>query len=630
MPPSPVNLLKTILFALAILTPGFSLFAEELSFDVVVYGATPSGVAAATNAGREGVSVALVEETYQVGGLTSGGLAHTDFKTFQSLGGAWKEFMDGVQQYYRETYGDGSPQHLACGRGGYYEPRVARLVFEKLLASGKVRVFTHRQLAEAKNENDRLVSATFRPANSSKGYPLPQDGPPLTLHAKVFIDATYEGDLLAEANVPYRLGSEARSEFDEALAPEEASGHLMATNFRICLTRDPANRLPLPKPASYDRTAYTKVIGLIQAGKVAPKEFGGAGWLLDDLIRVRPVPNQKSDFNDTMGSPISIKLIEETHAWPEAKPQERARIFDLARERALGMFWFLANDPELPDWVRAGMTEWGLPKDEFVESGHWTPVLYLREGRRLKGVKTFTQHDTVAAAGQVRAKLNSDGIAIGDYSINSHGTHHQPDGKIGGVLSVGVSPWQLPYLCLVPEKTNGLLASVPVSASHVGYATIRMEPAWSGIGQAAGVAAAQAVKSGREVRDVPIVTLQRRLHELGVFTIYIADVPAVSPYFRAAQFFGTHGFLHEVQENGRANGFFDGPTSRPSSQWSDNPRNGHALNPEKTIDEALAASWLQRFATSFPEVKVDAPPFAADGVLTRGEFLNRLFALLPE
>jgi len=591
------------------------------SFDVVICGGTPSGVAAATNAGREGVSVALVEETHQVGGLTAGGLAHTDFKTFESLSGSWKEFMDRVQEHYKTTYGEGSQPHLDCARGGYYEPHVARKVFEEMLESAGVTVFLNHQLVSTTRSGDRVTSATFVPADSSKGYPLPKEEPSITLNGSVFIDATYEGDLLAAADVPFRLGTDARSDFNESLAPVEGNDFIMATNFRVCLSRDPANRLPIPKPDNYNREDYALVIDLLADGTVTRKHIGGPPWRLDDLIRVRPVPNLKSDFNDKMGSPISIKLIEETHAWPDATPAERAEIFDTARNRALGLFWFLGNDPELPDWVRDDMNLWGLPADEFTESGHWTPVLYIREGRRLKGVRVFTQHDTERTGGP-RAKLNRDAIAIGDYSINSHGTHHLPDGSIGGVLRQGGPPFQIPYGVLVPESVDGLLASVPISASHVGYSALRMEPAWTAMGQAAGLAAAYAVKNDLEVRDVPVRILQNILHGRGAFTIYTADVPAISPYFEVVQFFGTHGFFHELSDSGSAPGFFEGPPVQIACQWSNRPKGGHAVLPEKEMTPELARSWLARYKDLFPERPLDLSRF--DETLTRGEFLARM------
>jgi len=166
--------------------------ADELptSVDVVVYGGTPSGVAAASNAGRQGLNVVLVEETYQVGGMSSGGLAHTDFRTFQSLGGSWKEFMDRVQDHYKTTYGENSPQHRESSRGGYYEPHVARDAFKGLLESAGVTVLLNHQLAAAEQTGQRVVSATFVPTDASKGYPQPSDGPEVRLQATVFIDLT--------------------------------------------------------------------------------------------------------------------------------------------------------------------------------------------------------------------------------------------------------------------------------------------------------------------------------------------------------------------------------------------------------------------------------------------------------
>jgi FAD dependent oxidoreductase len=541
---------------------------------VVVVGATPAGIAAAVHAAQGGFNVALVEATGHIGGATSGGLSPSDFRTYESLGGAWLDFMRRVERHYATTYGRDSQQVRDCWRGAYYEPRVARRAFEQMLAEQQVRVLTHHRLqtttlAPSAGQRRRIVRARFLTGGDRA----------VELGARIFIDATYEGDLMAAAGAPHRQGSEARAEYNEPLAPLEANRHLMACNFRIPLTREPANRLPLSRPPDYDPRRYRKAVELIQSGQVRRREFGGAGWVLDDFIRARPLPNGKADFNDRMGSPVSVKLVTECSEWPAANPvgpAGRARIYAKAKKQALGLFWFLAHDPALPDWVHAAMREWGLPKDEYPNNQHWTPQLYIREGRRMLGESVFTQHDCEPRPGSVRTRLQPDSVAIGDYSINSHGTHYGADGRLLGVLSHPVRPWQVPYGVIVPRTVDGLLAPVAVSASHVGYCAIRMEPTWTALGQAAGIAAALSLRHGVEARAVNVPELQRRLHARGAKTIYISDVEADSPYFRAAQYFGLRGFLHDLIDPRTATDWSRKPLS-PVNQWTEAfPRAGCA------------------------------------------------------
>jgi len=583
---------------------------EERKAGVVVYGATPGGIAAAVSAAREGAEVVLIEASTHIGGMTAGGLSDSDFRTFESLGGIWREFMDRVVAHYRDSYGADSPQLKASMGGGFYEPRVAGAIFRTMLDEAKVQVLTrHRPTAVyipfTADGRRSLAAVTF--TNLS-------DGKPTAIYAGVFIDCTYEGDLMALAGVQYRVGCEARREYDEPLAMEEATPWVMAVNFRVCMTRNADNRLPVPKPEGYDRSHFASVIDAANAGKIKT---------LDDIIRVRPIPNEKADLNDRMGSPISLKLVNEASGWPDGTPEERARIYARAKYQALGILWFLQNDPEVPEFLRKEIADWGLPKDEYVDHDHWSPVLYVREGRRMVGVRVFTEHDTQPDAGGVRAPAQPTAIAIGDYSLNSHGVHRTADGKLLGVISQQVRPWQVPFECLLPKDLDALLVPVAVSASHVGYSAIRMEPTWTALGQAAGIAAGQALKQKKNPRDLDIGSLQRRLHDVGAITFYTADVPPRHPAFKAVQWFGNRGFFQDLIPADRAATWTLQKLSN-DNQWTQAYPH-HTLDLDQAMTPELARTWNARATALGMKLPTDLPAVEGQAVISRGDYLRSLY-----
>ncbi len=603
--------------------------AEPSSYDVVVVGATPAGVAAAVNAARQGVRVALVEESGHIGGLASGGLSNTDFRTFASLGGTFREFMHRVEEHYARAYGTGSQQVIDSVHGGYYEPKVARQVFEEMLSEeNSIEVKLHHRLAGA----EVVPHGGIRKLRTVQFDDL-KSGRCISLAAEVFIDATYEGDLAGEAKVPYRLGCESKYEFNEDLSEfEESNAYVQTYNFRATLTRDPDNRIEIAKPRNYDESEFLPILDHLRTGQAKSWANPGPAYIL----KVRPIPNLKADFNDAPAT-VSMALKNVNHPWPEGSPEVRQRIYERYKDYSLGLFWFLGNHPDLPEDIRRQMKEWGLPKDEYVETGNWSPALYVREGRRIVGEYIFTQHDTQPEPGSARARLHKDSVGIGDYSLSCHGVYSPEPGVNIGRFGGQVRPFQMPYRIMVPIEMDGLLVPVAVSATHVGYSAIRMEPAWTALGQAAGLAAALAVRDRCEVRRVNIRTLQHKLHDAGAFTVYVSDLfperkvprpswdlpghffarvpdwPSISIYSRAAQYFGTKGFFHELssEEGGPAFG-------RSTGQW----RIGypaHAAEFDRPMDSSLAHVWLARAGLA-PE-----PYFEIDGKVTRGEFLNRMY-----
>lgn len=611
----------------------------QRSADVLIYGATPAGVAAAVHAAREGMTVVLAEESGHVGGLVSGGLSNTDFRTFESLGGFFREFMHRVEQHAIATHGADSQQVIDCQKGGYYEPGVAREVLEALMSeTGKVSVLLHHRLSDVAVTPDtkQLRGATFTDLKNDQA---------VKIDAKVLIDATYEGDLLAAAGVPYAVGCEGKDAYGESLAFDEPNSWVQTYNFRATLTRDPDNRLPIEKPENYDRKDYELLAESFKSGRVR-------AWANPDrapVLKVRPIANLKADFNDDANSPVSLSLKNVNHPWPEGSPETRQAIYQRYKDYSLGLFWFLGNDPDVPESVRQQMLQWGLPKDEYVDNDHWSPALYVREGRRMIGEKVFTEHDTQNPSDSVRAPIRRDAVAMGDYSLNCHGVYSPAPGVNVGRIGKLTRPFGVPYWVMLPQEHNGLLVPVAVSSSHVGFSALRMEPVWIGLGQAAGVAAAMAVRQQIEVRDVDILALQLRLHELGAMTVYVSDLaqqpttitrpawdppgtyevnlvqwPPASSYFRAIQLFGTYGFFHHLVEPSEANSKTSG---RATGQWR-LAILGHQVDPNAAIDAALAKQWLQLAEQEFGLRPEDASRFAADGELTRGEFLNRLLEQL--
>lgn len=508
--------------------------------DVAIYGATPAGIAAALAAGQDGSRVLLIEPTAHIGGLVTSGLSHTDFRTFEGLTGAYLRFSRRVLAHYETTYGAESAPVRECFRGTQAEPRVNRLVFEQMLAERpSITVWRNAPLERVNvaggGEQRRIVSAAF----------AEQERPAREVSARVFVDATYEGDLMAAAGVAYRVGREGRDEYGESLAPEKADGQLQGYNFRLIATRVAENRVAPQRPDGYRREDYEAVIPLLEDGRLK----GVFGYPNDFVFKAQipSLPNGKYDINDVSHSAVRLSLPGENLGWPEGDAAARRRIFAVHLRWNVGLLWFLQNDPAVPPRFRDESLAWGWCKDEFPDNGHLPPQLYVREARRMVGRRIFTQADSAHAPGDARARLHRDSIAVGDYGNNCHGTAHEGP-RIGG-RHVGefynpVPPYQVPYATLLPRDVANLLAPVAASASHVGFCALRLEPIWMSLGEAAGIAAVLAVRSGSTVQQVPVSAIQDRLWTLGAATIYVSDVPPGHPDFAAVQWWGTAGGFH--------------------------------------------------------------------------------------
>ena len=493
------------------------------SVDVVVYGATPAGIMAAIAARRENRSVVLLEPGQRIGGMITGGLGATDVVNTATIGGLSREFFTGVYNAYITAYGASSPQVKDCAGGFRFEPHVASQILQRMLDTAGISP-SFGERSSGINKTGAVITSLS--TESGKTYT-----------AKVFIDATYEGDLMALAGVSFALGREGGSEFGESLAgvytqggnqwPLPISGldananllpeiqasaldplgtgdaKLQAYNFRLCLTQ--TRPVPWPRPLGYDATRYELLRRFLAAKP---------GLQLKDLVRLNLLPNGKVDANSS--GPMSTDHIGSSWAYPEASESQRGLIWQDHRAYIQGFFYFLAQDLAVPSALQAEVNSWGLAPDEFLDTGSWPSQLYVREARRLRGACVLKQADLQSSPDK------PDAVAVGSYPIDSHHVERVllADGSVcnEGDLSVAVKPYAIPYGILTPRtpECSNLLVPVAASATHVAYGSLRVEPTFMMLGQAAGLAASLAVLRGQPVQDIDVSLLRSKLASTGI------------------------------------------------------------------------------------------------------------------
>ncbi len=595
---------------------------DNTEFDIVVYGATPAGISAAINAARMQKNVLLVESTNHIGGLTSGGLSDSDFRTYEAVQGTFRDFMERVLKYYSDTYGENSHQVKDCWWGAYYEPKVAKNIFIQMLEE-------HSNISIRKNNKLVLVTKDGNKVTGAEFLDL-KSGEKALFNAQVFIDATYEGDLLAMAGCEFRLGRESKEEFGERFAGRlflqgdrfmpgstgEADDGVQNYNFRICMSQDPNNQISVEKPSTYSRKIYLPILEDIKTGRIT--KFDG------QLVMIQRIPNQKADVNDKGNfASFSLALWGRSHRYPEGSPELRDSLYQIHKDHALGLIWFAQNDPEVPENFRKEAGIWGLAKDEYTDNGNFTPMLYVREGRRVVGEYMFREQDTQQSSGSVRAPFQANSVAVGDYGLNSHGVSkrdpYYPNIREGHFSAAYANvPHQIPYGVIVPEKVDGVLVPVAISATHVGFSALRMEPIWTSLGQAAGLAAAIAIDENKELRDINVTELQKKIHESGAITIYFSDVLPGSPYFRAVQFFGQKEFFRHVPSIDTTQ-FVDHLKFVIHGQYR-KAFPHHSVEPKMLMDEKLLYEWLN--LVDYKSTEAEKQQFLS---MNRGEFLNYLY-----
>ncbi len=496
----------------------------NLEADICIYGATSAGVMAAVQAARLGRRVALLEPGRHVGGLTSGGLGATDSGRREAIGGLSRDFYRRVRAYYVTTYGEDSAQVKACSDGFRFEPHVAAQILEQYLAEAKVPVHREQRLTGVELRDGRLVV-------------LRTDG--LTVSAGMFIDCTYEGDLMAAAKVSYTVGRESNAQYGETLngvhyghrnhnfnVPVDpyvepgnpASGLLMgiahgglepngtadhrvqAYCYRMCLTKA-ADRLPFPQPAGYNPERYALLARYI------------AGGVFDVLRLSTPMPNGKTDTNNYGG--FSTDHIGANYDYPDGDRATRERIIADHVNYQQGLMYFLCHDERVPQAIREQVSTWGLPADEFQDTGGWPHQLYIREARRMVADAVITEHHCR------HRERYQDSVGLASYGMDSHNCQRVVvDGVVRneGNVEYGVAgPYPVAYRAIVPRRGEcaNLLVPVCLSSTHIAYGSARMEPVFMVLGQSAATAADQALASGESIQDIDVAKLQVKLRMAG-------------------------------------------------------------------------------------------------------------------
>ena len=557
----------------------------ERPYDLVVVEATPGGIAMAVRAAREGLNVLLVNHNDHLGGILSSGLGVWDTLYEGKRAPIYDEVRQAIFNHYRTTYGADSPQYAQAlpGRGGHtngkFEPRVAEMVFTRLVErEAKITVLKSYVPAAVERDGALMRSVTFRQTRGDKT---------VRVSARVFADGSYEGDLAALAKAPYRVGREPRDEYSEPhagtvhmrpsanastpAAAEMAAAHdklklrkfsgfqeivahegsgagdakVQAFNYRTILSSDPENRIPVEKPADYDPAAYKR---------------------LEYTSVVQPIPNRKIGWNRP-------QLVGPHNAYVEGVAAARQQALDAHWRATLGLLYYLQNDPAVPAERRKHWQQYGLAKDEFTDNGHRPYEFYVREARRIVGRYVFTEHDARPAPGLHRAPVHADSIGVTEWYLDSHACTAS---KLPGTLDEGkmmlhheTFPGQVSYRCLLPKGLDNLLVPVCLSATHVAWGTVRLEPTWMNIGESAGYAAAQAVKRQQTPAQIDSDALLRTLAKNRVMIAFFNDIELDAEDMRVAgiQYFG-------------AKGFFAAYDARPNDP----------------LDEATAQAWAKGFA----------------------------------
>lgn len=483
----------------------------DVAAEVVVYGGTPGGIMAAIAAARAGAEVVLVSPRPFVGGMMTNGLSWTDRGDYSVIGGLASEFFDRTEAI----------EGNAGGRWAF-QPSTATRVFGEMLADSGVTVVVGERLLRAGGGvelRDRQIVKMV--AESGTAYV-----------ADAYVDATYEGDLMALAGVSYRVGREATAEYRESRAgvrPAEfvmnvppdldvtfplaepgalgsADDRSQASNFRVCVSSDAANQIPFPEPPDYDPARYEIALEYIAQRADATGLEPRKNWLL----HIDAIGGRKWDMNQNGG--ISFGLPGANWEYPEATYERRQEIERLHADHQMGLLYFLANDPRVPASIRFDVAGFGLCADEFTDNANWPRMLYLREGRRMVGGYVSTQHDIEGVVSK------PDAVGLASYRLDVHGVSRwtDPNGRLlveGHLGPSSIRRWSIPYRSITPrpDEVTNLLVPVAASVTHVAHASFRMEPQYMIAGQAAGTAAALAAERGIAVQDVPIGDLQQVL-----------------------------------------------------------------------------------------------------------------------
>ncbi|RAI85572.1 FAD-dependent oxidoreductase [Algoriphagus yeomjeoni] len=544
--------IRLIICFLILLFQSPTLFAQE--FDLVIYGGTSAGVAAGIQASRMDKSVLLIVPGSRLGGLTTGGLGQTDIGNKQAIGGVSREFYQLIKEYYnqpqnwtwqkREEYKDGGQTTTAAGEDAMwtFEPSAALHVITQMLEKETISVVYEERLLRTaegvKKSGGRIQSITMESGKTYAG--------------KMFIDATYEGDLMASAGVSYTVGREGNKQYKETLNGVQANYYsptlqnkvsrnainhnfvpgvdpyrekgnpasgllpyisevgpgidgagdnkVQAYCFRMCLTDHPENRIPFAKPSGYDSLNYELLIRNYEMGETQ------VPWINSSM------PNRKTDSNNRLG--FSTDFIGQNYDYPEASYEEREKIVAAHRTYQQGLMWTLAYHPRMPEKIRREVSRWGTSKDEFEREDGWQSQLYIREARRMISDLVMTQHHAEGL------EVVEDAVGLAAYGMDSHHIQRYVDANgfvqnEGNVEAHVSGPYPISYRSIIPKKVEAenLLVPVCVSASHIAFGSIRMEPVFMVLGQSAAIAASLAIDEAVAVQDLSYPKLKARLLE---------------------------------------------------------------------------------------------------------------------
>ena len=518
----------------------------ELSADIIIYGGTSAAIIAAVEAKKSGKSVLVVSPDIHLGGLTSGGLGWTDTGDKSVIGGLSREFYHRVFMHYntkeawnwqaQEAYGNKGQGTIAMDGESrtmwIFEPKVAEGIFEDFVTEYKIQVDRDEWLNRENGvvvEGGKISSITTLSGKTYSG--------------KIFLDATYEGDLMAAAGVSYHVGREAGNVYGEdwngvqtgvlhhkhwftsdispyvipndpssgilprvSVTPpgEKHSGDdkIQAYCFRTCMTNHEANRLPFPKPKNYDPLQYELLARSLATGR---KDF---------FQKFDGIPNYKTDTNNH--GPLSSDNIGMNYDYPEASYERRKEIIKEHEDYQKGFYWFVANDPRIPNDIQSEMQKWGLAKDEFTDNDNWPHQIYVREARRMIGQHVMTENELL------KKRPTPNPVGMGSYTMDSHNTQRyiKEDGFVQNEGDIGVNtkgPYAISYGSLVPKKEEctNLLVPVCLSSSHIAFGSMRMEPVFMILGQSAAAAAVLAIDNQVAVQDVDYEILKNTLEQKG-------------------------------------------------------------------------------------------------------------------
>ncbi|HWV68570.1 FAD-dependent oxidoreductase [Chitinophaga sp.] len=538
--------MKKFLVSIAVSVYSLSVAAApipaKMTADVIIYGGTSAAVIAAVQVKKMGRSVIIVSPDTHLGGLSSGGLGFTDTGNKSVIGGLSREFYHRVYQHYQQPDAWQWQQQQEYGNKGQgtaamdgaertmwiFEPHVAEQVFEDFIKENKITVYRDEWLDREKGLIKKDGNITTFTTLSGK-----------TFAGKMFIDATYEGDLMAAAGVSYHVGREANSVYGEQwngiqvgvlhhghhfktnispykIAGDSSSGllplvsgddpgkkgdgdkRIQAYCFRLCLTNDPRNRVPFERPNNYDSTQYELLVRVFNSG-----------WR-ETFNKFDPIPNHKTDVNNH--GPFSMDNIGMNYDYPDASYERRTAIIKEHEQYQKGLLYFIAHDPRIPSDVQDDMNKWGLSADEFKDNGNWPHQLYIREARRMTGMSVMTENEVLGK------RPVSQSVGMGSYTLDAHNAQRyvKPDGFVQNEGDIGVDakqPYRISYGAIVPKKgeCGNLLVPVCMSSSHIAFGSIRMEPVFMILGQSAATAAVQAITDKKAVQDISYKKLQAQL-----------------------------------------------------------------------------------------------------------------------